>query len=540
MSNEQAGLAVPSRNGSHMGGGTQGGADFPIAIIGAGFAGIGTAIRLKQAGIESFTMFERAGEVGGTWRDNTYPGAACDVPSHAYSLSFEPYPRWSRRFAESGEIQKYLVSLKEKWNLVEHLRFNTEIVDARFDEEAGSWSLKTSAGDTFTARVVVSCVGGLVDPNLPDIPGLKHFKGALFHTARWNHQYDLSGKRVAVIGTGASAVQVVPSIATQVGKLHVFQRTPGWVVPKMDRVYSERLKRMFERFPILLKLSRAFKYWRSEFWGPMIFLDNKALSSIGERMSLKHLEAQVKHPELRRKLTPTFQFGCKRILVSDDYWATFNRENVELVTDAIDEVTETGIRTKDGTVRELDAIIMATGFELGITNAPFEIAGKGGRTLSEAWSQGAVAYKGMSVAGFPNWFILMGPNTGPGHTSVLVYTEAQIQHVMEAIHLLKDEHKKYVEVMPGVQKQYNDAIQARMKHMVWGGCNSWYLSPDHQNHSLYPGFAAEYVLRTRHFDPSDYHIEEFGGAHHGAVSRPAVARPAAEPVGAGTAGSAAH
>lgn len=516
MHNDQGGTTDLHRHGSD-GGPRENVADFPIAIIGAGFAGIGTAIRLRQAGIESFTMFERAAEVGGTWRDNTYPGAACDVPSHAYSLSFEPNPRWSRKFAESGEIQKYLVGLAGKWKLREHLRFNTEIADARFDESKGTWTLTTKTGERFTARVVVSCVGGLVDPKLPDIPGIGNFKGQLMHTARWNHSYDLTGKLVAVIGTGASAVQVVPSIASSVGRLHVFQRTPGWVVPKMDGAYTERAKRRFERHPLLLKLSRALLYWRSEMFGPMIFLDNKALSSIGERMSLKHLKAQVKDPGLRQKLTPNFQFGCKRILVSDDYWATFNRENVELVTDGIEEITEKGIRTRDGKVRELDAIIMATGFEVGITTAPFEIVGMGGRTLKQAWADGAVAYKGMSVAGFPNWFILMGPNTGPGHTSVLVYTEAQIRHVMEAIHLLRNESRKYVEVMPGVQKKYNEAIQGRMKYMVWGGCNSWYLSADHENHSLYPGLAFEYVLRTRHFDPTDYHIEPFGSSHRPAV-----------------------
>lgn len=502
-------MSQPSNSNGleHNGHNGHGPGNFPIAIVGAGFAGIGTAIRLLQNGIQSFTMFERAGEIGGTWRDNTYPGAACDVPSHAYSLSFEQVPTWSRRFAPSWEIQDYLLGLVEKWKLRQYLRLNTSIVEARFDESTALWTLTAGDGGTFTARVVVSCVGGLVDPATPDIKGLDQFKGKIFHTARWDHDYDLCGKRVGVIGTGASAVQVVPSIAPKVGKLHVFQRTPGWVVPKMDKVYSERMKRMFERFPLTLHLSRMFKYWRSEFWGPMIFLDSPRLSAIGQRMSLKHLESQVRDPGLRRKLTPTFQFGCKRILVSDDYWATFNRENVELVTDTIDCVESQGIRTKDGKLRELDAILLATGFALGLASAPFPIVGLGGRTLDEAWRDGAVAYKGMSVAGFPNWFILMGPNTGPGHTSVLVYTEAQIQHVLEAIQLLRGEGVRYVNVRQKSQDAYNERIQGRMKHMVWStGCTSWYLSPDTKNHSLYPGFAAEYVVRARHFDPDDYQI----------------------------------
>lgn len=486
------------------------GTDFPIAILGAGFAGIGTAIRLKQAGIESFTMFERAGEIGGTWRDNTYPGAACDVPSHAYSLSFEPNPRWSQRFSPSEEIQRYLLGVVEKWKLRSHLRLGTEIVGARFDEATGTWTLTTSGGETFAARVVVSGVGGLVDPAMPDIKGSESFAGEIFHTARWNHGYDLAGKRVGVIGTGASAVQVVPAIAPKVARLDVFQRTPGWVVPKRDRRYSERAKRAFARFPFLLRTSRFLQYAASELFGPIVFLDAPRLSAVAERMSLRHLEAQVQDPALREKLLPHFQFGCKRILVSDDYWASFERENVELITESIDQIVPRGIETKDGALHELDAIVMATGFALGLATAPFPVIGRGGRSLDDAWSGGAVAYKGMTVSGFPNWFILMGPNTGPGHTSVLIYTEAQIHHVLQAIQRLMREGCKYVDVRQDVQERYNRGIQGRMKHMVWStSCNPWYLSSDGSNHSLYPGFAAEYVVRSRRWRPADYEITRF-------------------------------
>lgn len=481
--------------------------DFPIAIIGAGFSGIGTAIELKKAGIDSFTIFERAGDVGGTWRDNTYPGAACDVPSHAYSLSFEQSPTWSRRFAESGEIHDYLKSITQKWKLREHTRFNAEIVEARFDEGNASWELTTRDNQVFTARVVVSCAGGLVNPATPDIKGLHSFTGELFHTARWNHDYDLAGRRVAVIGTGASAVQVVPSIAPQVERLDVYQRTPAWVVPKMDKVYSPRFKRLLARFPILLRASRFIQYWLSELMGPIVFLDNERLASLGKMGSLAHLRKQVKDPELRAKLTPNFQFGCKRILISDEYWASFERPNVDLVTDPIEEIKSTGIETRDGTFREVDAIIIATGFDLGLASAPFPITGLGGQGLDDAWKDGAVAYKGMSVSGFPNWFILMGPNTGPGHTSVLVYTEAQMRHAVAAIQKLRSEGLRYVNVRQDVQRRYNEGLQGRMKYMVWStGCNSWYLSPDGSNHSLYPGFAAEYVLRARHFRERDYEI----------------------------------
>ncbi|MBS1106897.1 MAG: Cyclohexanone monooxygenase [Deltaproteobacteria bacterium] len=481
--------------------------EFPIAIIGAGFAGIGTAIQLSKAGIHSFTIFERAGEIGGTWRDNTYPGAACDVPSHAYSLSFEQNPGWTHRFSPSEEIQNHLLGVVEKWQLRSHLRLGTAIIAARFDEKQGNWTLTTDKGDRFTARVVVSAVGGLVDPALPDIKGLPSFGGELFHTARWNHAYELPGKRVGVIGTGASAVQVVPSIAQQVAQLAVFQRTPAWVVPKRDKRYSERARRLYARFPALLHASRFLQYLTSEFWGPMIFLDAPRLSAIGERLSMAHLRAQVKDPLLREKLTPQFQFGCKRILVSDEYWASFERENVELVTEPIEEIVPEGIRTADGRLHELDALVLATGFALGLASAPFPITGRGGRKLDEVWRDGAVAYKGMTVSGFPNWFILMGPNTGPGHTSVLVYTEAQIAHVLGAIQKLRRGGYKWVDVRQPVQDRYNAGIQGRMKHMVWStGCNSWYLSKDGSNHALYPGFAAEYVLRARHFDPADYEL----------------------------------
>ena len=484
--------------------------DFPIAILGAGFAGIGMAIQLKKAGIHSFTIFERAAEIGGTWRDNTYPGAACDVPSHAYSLSFEQNPGWTHRYSPSQEIQNYLLGITDKWKLREHLRLGTEIVEARFDETRGVWILGTDKGDTFTARVVVSGVGGLVDPALPDIKGLQSFRGELFHTARWNHDYELTGKRVGVIGTGASAVQVVPSIAPQVEQLAVFQRTPAWVVPKRDKRYSARARKLYARFPFLLHASRFLQYLASEMAGPMIFLDAPRLSALGERLSMAHLHAQVKDPALREKLTPHFQFGCKRILVSDDYWASFERPNVELVTERIEEIVPEGIRTADGALHELDALVLATGFSLGLASAPFPITGRGGRTLDDAWKNGAVAYKGMTVAGFPNWFILMGPNTGPGHTSVLVYTEAQIAHALGAIEKLRREGSKWLDVRQSVQDRYNAGIQGRMKHMVWStGCNSWYLSKDGSNHSLYPGFAAEYALRARHFDPGDYEIARF-------------------------------
>jgi cation diffusion facilitator CzcD-associated flavoprotein CzcO len=352
---------------------------------------------------------------------------------------------------------------------------------------------------------------------------MSDFEGEMMHTARWNHDVDLTDKRVSVIGTGASAVQVVPSIAPIVALLTVFQRTPAWVVAKFDAFYPRWLKKLMARFPFFLRASRFVKYWTSELRGPIVFYNSKILSTIGVLLSKWNLRRQVRDPELRKKLTPTFQFGCKRVLVSDDYWATFERGDVELVTDSIERIESKGVRTKDGTLHEADAIVLATGFKLGLATAPFPIVGRGGKTLDEAWANGAVAYKGMTVSGFPNWFIMMGPNTGPGHTSVLVYTEAQIAHALEAIQKIRDEDLKYVDIRQDVQDRYNARIKERMKHMVWGGCKSWYLNEDGSNHSLYPGFAAEYVLRARRFKPEEYEIVRNTEAEQ-APSIPALAR----------------
>jgi cation diffusion facilitator CzcD-associated flavoprotein CzcO len=480
--------------------------EFPIAIIGAGFAGIGAAIQLKEAGILSFTMYERAAEIGGTWRDNTYPGCACDVPSHVYSFSFEQNPGWDRAYAPAAEIQQYLLDCAARHRLRPHLRLRTPITAARWDDAAGEWRLDTATGETVTARVVISAVGGLVDPAYPDIPGLDRFAGTVFHTARWRHDVPLAGRRVAVIGTGASAIQVVPSIAPTVGELIVFQRTAPWIMPKRDRVISERTKHLFARVPVLQTAYRWTLFALSEAMGPIVFLDSP-LSKIGERGSLRHLEQSVSDPELRRKLTPHFQFGCKRVLISDDYWPTFERDNVELVTESIREITPAGIVTADGREHRVDIIVLATGFKLGLANAPFPVTGAGGRTLDDAWRDGATAYKGMTVAGFPNWFILMGPNTGPGHTSVLVYTEHQIQYALQAIRMMIAEDLKSVDVRREVMDAYNAHLQARMKRMAWtSGCKSWYLNPDGSNHALYPGFASEYCLGVRHFKRDEYHV----------------------------------
>lgn len=479
-----------------------------VIIIGAGFAGIGMAIRLKQEGIEDFIILERGDEIGGTWRDNTYPGAACDVPSHVYCYSFEPKSNWSRNFAGAGEIHGYLMGLVDKWGLRAHLCLDTSICEAEYSDARGSWDLVTERGEVLSCRLVVSGVGGLVNPALPNIPGLDSFGGTAFHTARWRHDVNLSSKRVAIIGTGASAVQVVPRIAGRVEKLSVFQRTACWVLPKPNGAYSTARQGIYARFPRLLRASRLTKYALSELMGSFVILDSKRLSGLPQRMSMAHLEAQVNSPATREALTPNYQFGCKRVLVSDDYWSAFNGEKVDLVTDAIERVEPTGIVTRDGTVHEFDVIVFATGFAITLASAPFSIKGRHGRELDDAWADGASAYKGVSVAGFPNWFMMMGPNTGPGHTSVLVYTEAQIAHTLTAIKMVLGGAVRSIEVRADVQARYNEGLQRRMPYTAWSsGCGSWYLSQDGSNRTLFPGLAGEYVLRTRRLDKADYFIE---------------------------------
>lgn len=480
--------------------------DHQVIIIGAGFSGLNMAIRLKQAGITDFVVLERAEDVGGTWRDNSYPGCACDVPSIAYSYSFEQVPGWSRSFAGSAEIQNYIHHCVSKYGLSPWLRFGTGVKKAEFDGKAGVWTLTTESDETLTARAVVSAVGGLVNPAYPEIPGIKSFKGALFHTARWDHGYDLRGKRVAVIGTGASAVQVIPSIQPHVAALTVFQRTPAWVIPKPDFRVRERTKRFFQRVPAVQRAFRNAIFLASEtIMAPLVIMDTPA-SRVFERYALSHLKRQVSDPALREKLAPDFHIGCKRVLISNEYYPALSKPNVELVTDSVSKVTPGGLVTRDGQKHDVDAIVLATGFKLDIANAPFEVRGLEGVKLSDIWKEpGSKAYMGMTVSGFPNWFVMLGPNTGPGHTSVLVYTEAQAGYILQAIQTLLDRKLRYLDVRKQVQDAWHDMIQSRMKYTSWtSGCRSWYLDEHGENHTLFPGLASEYVLAARRFKLEKY------------------------------------
>jgi cation diffusion facilitator CzcD-associated flavoprotein CzcO len=462
------------------------------------------AIRLKQAGMDDFVVLEQAAEVGGTWRDNHYPGCACDVQSHLYSFSFEPWPAWTREFAPQREILAYLRHCADKYGVLPHVRFGARVVRATWDERGGAWTVETSDGRTFVARSLVPGCGPLARPQLPDIPGLASFEGKTFHSSRWDHDVSLAGKTVAVIGTGASAIQIVPSIAAEVGRLHVFQRTAPWLMPKPDGDIPPWKRALFARAPALQRLARARIYWTRELLA-LGFVVEPRIMKLGEKLGRRYLAGQVADAALREKLTPGYTMGCKRILPTNDYLPALQRPNVELVTDGIAEVRARSIVTKDGNERPVDAIVLATGFEAAEQVAPFEVRGRDGRELNEVWRDGAEAYLGTTVAGFPNLFLLIGPNTGLGHSSMVFMIESQLAYVLGALRTMKDEGLKLVDVLPEAQARYNARLQERLKDTVWmSGCMSWYLTRTGKNTTLWPGFTFEYRLRTRRFDARAY------------------------------------
>jgi cation diffusion facilitator CzcD-associated flavoprotein CzcO len=473
-------------------------------IVGSGFAGLGMAVRLKQAGIHDLVILERAGEVGGTWRDNTYPGAACDVPSNLYSFSFAPNPHWTRSFSPQPEIQDYLCRVADDFGLRPHLRFNHEVRQARFDEATGRWHVDTSGG-TYDAQVLITATGALSDPSIPDLPGLERFAGTTFHSARWRHDHDVTGERVAVIGTGASAIQFVPQIQPAVGKLHVFQRTPPWIMPRWDRAFSGLERFLFRHLPLTQRLARNGIYWGRE--GFVIgFAHQPRLMKVAELVARRYLAAQVPDPELRAKLTPSYTIGCKRILISDDYLPALGQPNVELVTGGIAEIREHSIVIADGSEREIDTIIFGTGFHVTDIPVASRVRGRDGVLLADYWQGGMHAHRGTTVPGFPNFFVLVGPNTGLGHSSQVFMIEQQINYVVDALRHLDGRGAATVEVRPEAEAEWNEGVQAAMAGTVWtsGGCASWYLDEAGRNTTLWPGFTWQFRRHTRRFDVAAY------------------------------------
>lgn len=477
-----------------------------VLIVGSGFSGLGMAIALKKAGRDSFVILEKANGVGGTWRENQYPGCACDVPSHLYSYSFEPYPRWSRMYAEQPEILGYLEHCADKYGLRPHLRFGKEVVRAEFDETEALWRVHLRDGELLSARHLVLGIGALHRPAYPEIEGLESFRGKRFHSAEWDGSYDLRNKRVAVIGTGASAIQFVPRIAKSVAKLHLFQRTAPWVLPKPDRAIQDWEKKLFGLAPLSQRLYRYWIYWVMESRAFGFTLDPKVMKLVAALGRL-HIRKQIRDPKLRRLVTPTYTPGCKRILMADDYYPTLERPNVELVTERIAKITSHGVVTADGREREVDALIFGTGFKVSELLTHLQIRGRGGVDINEAWKNGAEAYLGTTVSGFPNLYILMGPNTGLGHNSMVFMIESQIEYVLRCMRMLDARGAKLADVRKKTQTLFNQYIQRRLTRTVWAtGCHSWYLDREGYNSTTWPGFTFEFWLRTRRFKADDYEI----------------------------------
>jgi cation diffusion facilitator CzcD-associated flavoprotein CzcO len=474
-----------------------------VAVCGTGFGGLGTAIRLKQAGIDDFAVFEKADDVGGTWRENTYPGCACDVPSHLYSFSFAPNPRWSRTFSGQPEIWAYLRHCAARYGVLPHVRFGHEVLEASWDDDRRRWQIETTGGPV-TADVLVSGAGGLHEPKLPELPGLEDFTGTVFHSARWDHDHDLRGRSVAVVGTGASAIQFVPEIQPDVGRLHVFQRTPPWIMPRSDRPLHRNEQRLYRALPVAQRAMRAAIYWARELF--VLPFMHRRLARYPERVARRHLARAVPDAGLRARLTPRYRIGCKRILISNDYLPALTRENVELVTEAIREVRPRAIVTADGAEHAVDTIIFGTGFEVTDLPIAHRVRGRDGRTLAETWRGSPQAHLGTTVAGFPNLFILLGPNTGLGHNSVVFMIECQIAHLMAALRHLRSTGAQAVEPRAEAQAAFVAEVDAKMEGTVWtsGGCRSWYLDETGRNSTLWPGFTHPFKRRLARFRPDEY------------------------------------
>jgi cation diffusion facilitator CzcD-associated flavoprotein CzcO len=476
-----------------------------IAIVGAGFGGLGAAIRLKQAGFADFVVFDKADDIGGTWRDNSYPGCACDVPSHLYSFSFALNPDWSDTFSGQAEIWDYLKRCVEKFGVRPHLRLGHELLDATWDASIARWRLTTSRGE-FEARVLIVATGPLSEPSIPDLPGLGSFTGAMFHSARWDHGLDLAGRRVAVIGTGASAIQFVPQIQPKVGHLALFQRTPPWVMPRRSRRITAAERAIYRRVPGTQRLMRAILYSARESFA--IGFLHPTVNRLASSIARVHRRRQVPSAELRAKLTPSYVMGCKRVLLSDDYFPAVGQPNVSLVTAAISEVRPHAVVTADGAEHPVDAIIFGTGFH--VTDMPVmdRVHGRDGLSLAHAWTPTMHAHRGTTVPGFPNLFVLLGPNTGLGHTSVVLMIESQLRHVLDVLTYQRKRGVAALEPTDDAQRRWTERVDRRMAGTVWaqGGCVSWYLDATGRNSTLWPGFATGFRLRLRRFRPDDYAV----------------------------------
>jgi cation diffusion facilitator CzcD-associated flavoprotein CzcO len=477
-----------------------------VAVIGAGVSGLGAGIRLRQAGRADFVILERAAAVGGTWRDNTYPGCTCDIPSHLYSFSFAPNPGWSHSFSRQPEIRSYLTHLSERHQLAHHLHVATEVRQARWDAASARWRLHTSRGE-LTADVLIAAAGPLSEPSLPDLPGLADFPGPVFHSARWDHQVSLAGQRVAVVGTGASAVQIVPAIQPTVARLTLFQRTPAWVMPRRDRRISPAEKWLYRRVPAAQRLVRAGLHASRETL-VVGFVQQPGLLRAAQRIARRHLARAVPDPELRARLTPEYVLGCKRVLLSNDFYPALTQPNAELVASGLARVDGRTLIAQDGTARDADAIIFATGFHVTDMPVASRVYGTAGVTLAEAWRPGMSALRGTTVPGFPNLCLVIGPNTGLGHNSLIHIVEAQLGYILDYLAVLDRTGAAALDARPDAQRRWEAGITRRMASSVWttGGCTSWYLAADGRNPTLWPGSVRGFRQATRRVSLDEYQL----------------------------------
>ncbi len=474
-----------------------------VAILGAGMSGVCMGAKLRKAGIDSFVILEKADSVGGTWRENSYPGIACDVPSHLYSFSFDLNPDWSHSYGSGGEIWRYCQKAAEKFGLMRHIRFGTMVTDVRFDGQR--WTVTAADGHTVRADLVVSGLGGLHLPKHADIPGRDRFEGEMFHTAEWRHDVDLAGKKVAVIGTGASAVQVVPSIAPTVGDLTVFQRSAAWVFPRLTRDISDRRRALFRRLPFLMRLYRSYLWFMMDVLGILALRRDGALKTQLKNAALKHLEEQVSDPELRARLTPDYEPGCKRRCISDDYLPAFNRDNVHLVTEGVVAIEPGGIRDAKGAFHPMDVIVEATGFRPFDISEYVAITGRDGARLQDVWKEKVESFRTMMVPGFPNFFMLLGPNSATGHTSALIMIESEADYVVDCLKLMNRRNIALLDPRADVTDQYNRRLQTDMKDMVFSsGCGAWYTDDNDFNFTLWPYSAWRFIR-----EQAKVRLEEF-------------------------------
>jgi cation diffusion facilitator CzcD-associated flavoprotein CzcO len=476
---------------------------FDVAIVGAGFGGLGAAIRLKQQGFDDVVVLERGSDVGGTWHANSYPGSQCDIPSNLYSFSFALNPDWTRSYPEQPQIQEYLRATAERFGVMHRVRLNTELTSASWDADAGRWLIETSEG-SLSARVLVAATGMLSEPYTPPLPGLETFAGPAFHSARWDPDVDLSGKRVGLVGTGASAIQIGPRIEPRVGKLTVFQRTPPWILPHFDREISPLLKRAYRALPALQRIARASIWTLHETFVPG-FVVHPAFMAGHEWLVRRQLRRQVADPDLRARLTPDYAVGCKRLLLSESWYPMLQRPGVELVEGGVTEVRERSVIASDGREHELDVLILATGFTPADPPIAKRVRGAGGATLAETWDGSPQAYLGTTVAGFPNLFLVWGPNLNLGHSSVVYMIESQHLYLVGAMNAMRSRGVDAIEVRPEAQRAWNEEVQRKLAGSVWNtGCSSWYIDRNGRNSIMWPGFTFGYRNRARRFDPAAY------------------------------------